>query len=206
MEPKISSKTSISKFIIKGENIYVRLLWEDNENELFRIKIFDGNNSWSGRFSTEFSESCRSLVDETEDQYKNNVRRGLSGTQKEFTYDFFVLPEDESTARFTWKKVFDDSTVMAHGSVPVHKDDAKESKDTLIDFLLYENSELREVIEANQKKNEALSENLDKCKRELEEFVNMKTSLETSLYGKFIQLLNEKKRRILLLEENIQNF
>lgn len=206
MDQDIASNTSITKFNIKGQNIYVRMVWEDDDNDLFRLKIFDGNNSWSGRFSVEFANNCRSMLEETEDEYKMNVRKAFSGIHKDFMYDFLVLPDDSSTARFSWKKVFEDSTVMAHGSVPVHLDDVAESKDSLIDFLLKENKDLKEVIEMYNNRNNALTENLEKCKREMEEFVNMKTQLETSLYGKFVQLLNEKKRRIRLLEENIQKF
>ncbi|XP_063831698.1 uncharacterized protein LOC135080898 [Ostrinia nubilalis] len=146
------------------------------------------------------------MVEETEDDYKRNVRNCLAGTIEGFTFDFVIQAEDPSVAKFSWRKLFDDSTLMAHGSVPVHLDDNQESKDNLIDFLLRENKELRDVIEVYMRRNDALTDNLEKCKEELEEFVNMKTSLETSLYGKFIQLLNEKKRRIRLLEENIQKF
>lgn len=206
MDHSVASDTSISKININGQNVYCRILWEDNENDLFRLKIFAGSSSWSGRFSTEFAENCRSLLDETKEEYKMNARKAFSDSNDDFVYDFVISADDENAARFSWKKVFEDSTIMAHGSIPLHRDDAMESKDALIDLLLSENKDLRETIEVLDMRNNALTENLEKCKKEMEEFVHMKTQLESSLYGKFVQLLNEKKRRIRLLEENIQKF
>uniref|UniRef100_A0A2A4J5H2 DNA repair protein XRCC4 n=1 Tax=Heliothis virescens TaxID=7102 RepID=A0A2A4J5H2_HELVI len=211
MDHNAFKSTSITKFDIKGKTLYVKVLWKQNENDLFHIKIFDGDVTWSGRFSNEFAKKYRERFEETEEQYRKRVKKCLKGSiPSEFTYDFTISQEDNSSGAFTWKKRFQDSmhglAVLVHGSVPVHQDASPESKDVLLDFLLEENKELRSTINSLQGKNEVIVTDLQKCKAELEKFVDIKTSLETSLYGKFVQLLNAKKRRIQVLEDSLHKF
>lgn len=208
MEHKVTKKTSITKFDIKGKPLYVKVLWRQNFNDLFQIKIFDGELTWSGRFSYEFAKKYRERFEQTEEEYYKNVKRSLMGFGNgDFTYDFAIAADDNNSATFTWKKIFEDSlhcfAALVHGSVPVHRDQTVESKDLLLDFLLAENKELRTTINSLNVKNDEIITDLKKCKTELEKFVDIKTSLETSLYGKFVQLLNAKKRRIQLLEGSL---
>ncbi|KAM3962450.1 DNA repair protein XRCC4-like [Aphomia sociella] len=198
------SSTIISKLDVNGQFVYLKIQWKENEFDLFHIKIFDqNNNSWSGRFSKEFAENCRNSIDVDDEEYKINTRQALEGYDSSFSYDF-IIQEDGNTAIFHWKKMFDDGTTRRDGSVPIHRDDETESKDCLLDILLNNNRDLKLLIEACHKSNENINKDLNRCKQELEAFVNMKTSLEETLYAKFVQLLNEKKKRIQLLEENFE--
>jgi DNA-repair protein XRCC4 len=196
----IESNLSITKLDINGQSVYVTYFWEQLEKYLFSIKIYDGENSWTGRCSSEFAN----ILGESIDDYGMNVKIALSGTSSDYIFQFETLPDNK--AKFSWIKVFDDSTRMPYGFVDLQLDNVAEPKNSLIDFLLSVNKELRNIIEMTNRRNVALTENLDRCKIQLEEFVNMKTSLESSLYGKFVQLLNEKKKRIKLLEDHIQHF
>lgn len=211
MEQNIKNNTSITKFDLKGKTLYVKVLWKHNNHDLFHIKIFDGEVSWSGKFTNDFAKKYRERFDETEEQYIKQVKKNLKGRDHSgFTYDFTVNPDDNDSATFTWKKKFQDSmhglALLVHGSVTVHRDTTKESKDLLLDFLIEENKELRNVIQDLNGKNDVIDTDLMKCKAELEKFVNIKSSLETSLYGKFVQLLNAKKRRIQVMEGGLRNF
>lgn len=206
--------TSITKFNVKGKTLYVKLLWKNNDTEVFQITIFDGNVTWSGKFSNELAKMYSNRCEETEYHYNKNLKRFLKpvgAIHNEVIYDFLKSQEHCNLATFAWKKRYDDSeregsVYLVHGSVPVYLDADPESKELLLDFLLEENTELRTKIDDLNGKNEIISKDLVKCKTELEKFVDIKTSLEVSLYGKFVQLLNAKKRRIQVLEDNLTKF
>ncbi|XP_026734251.1 uncharacterized protein LOC113498456 [Trichoplusia ni] len=210
MEKNAIEQTSVTKFDVKGKSLYVKVIWKPNENDLFHITIYDGDVTWSGRLSHEFAQKYRERFEENEEQYLKDVKKSFQQSgEGDFVYDFDVK-DDVNSAIFTWKKKFEDSqheiATLIHGSVPVHREDTLETKDLLLDFLLVENIDLRTTIDNLKEKNEGILNDLKKCKTELEKFVDIKTTLETSLYGKFVQLLNAKKRRIQLLEGNIYNF
>ncbi|XP_030038785.1 uncharacterized protein LOC115454186 [Manduca sexta] len=208
MNKSSSNDTFISKIETKDSiTLYIKLLWKQNENDLFHIKVFDGTTSWSGRYSYIFAKKFIEHIclddAETEDQYYENVKKALRRQTTDFIYEFNEI--DSNSFKFTWKKKVNNA-LFKYGSVPVHRDENQESKDSLIDFLLQENGDLRRSIAQYKSKNEELNNDLQKCKNELERFVSIKTSLEETLYGKFVQLLNAKKKRIQLLEESLQKF
>ncbi|XP_073950718.1 uncharacterized protein [Choristoneura fumiferana] len=203
MDLNLDSDTFLTKLNIRDRSIYIKVLWKQNDTDLFHIKIFEANESWSGRFSNEFAEKYQECMDETKDEYTRNIRLFLTGNSDECVFDFTRNNPDEGT--FNWRKTFKDSTATRlHGSVPLHRDDVPVSKDTLIDYLLGENKGLHDTLADLTNKTETLTRELDKCKVEMEKFVDIKSSLEADLYSKFVQLLNAKKRRIQLLEENLQ--
>ncbi|XP_049878074.1 uncharacterized protein LOC126375219 [Pectinophora gossypiella] len=201
---KMDNNICIAKYNIRGKFYYGKFDWKENEHDLFHIKLYDGNYCWTGRFSNEFAEIFRNEVDETVEQYRESVKDCLSQSNKMFVYDFVPLPDNPTSATFSWKKKFDGEVLLVHGSVPVHQDQSKENKDSLIDILLQENKDLKLQLQAYDMNIHMLSTELQQSRTELEKFMNMKTSLEMSVYGKFVQLLNTKKRRIQLLEQNLQ--
>ncbi|XP_026750827.2 DNA repair protein XRCC4-like [Galleria mellonella] len=196
--------TVISKINANGLFLYLKVQWmENNEFDLFNIKIFHANSSWSGRFSREFAEQQRNRIDLDEEEYITNIREALEGCDR-FLYDF-IVQEKEKTATFYWKKKFEDAH-RKDGSVPMYRDEQTESIDSLLDHLLKSNRDLKLTIMECNKYNENITKDLNRYKQELKDFVNMKTSIEETLYGKFVQVLNEKKKRIQLLEETLQKF
>ncbi|KAJ8724088.1 hypothetical protein PYW07_008068 [Mythimna separata] len=207
---KTLKTTSITKFDVQGRKLYIKLVWKNNESDVFHIKIYDGDATWSGNFTSELLKKYSNRCEETESLYIQNVKKYLKeSTSEEVNYDFAVCRDHDNKASFAWKKKYNDSEgpiFLVHGSVPVHLDTNAESKEFLLDFLLEENAELRNAINSLNKKNEVISDDLVKCRTELEKFVDIKTSLEVSLYGKFVQLLNAKKRKIQVLEDGLPKY
>lgn len=200
-------ETYVSKFQVHDKSVHIKLIWNRTENDLFQIQIFEEDCSWSGRFSNYFAQKFRERdnIDESEEKYASNVKKCLSGEDENYTFEFTTSLDDQDTASFSWKRRLRGINVL-HGKVPVHRDVNPEPKSVLIDILLQKNMGLKnEVKELNTQTTKLVSE-LDKSKQELEKYVNIKTSLETTLYGRFVQLLNAKKRRIQLLEDNLLNF
>ncbi|XP_063387288.1 DNA repair protein XRCC4-like [Cydia fagiglandana] len=204
MDQNERNNAFVTKLYINGQNIYIKVSWKDNENDVFRLKLYEGERTWSGRFSVEFAEEYRQYFDETKPEYLKNVEQSLKGDSDDFTYAFSETGDNEAT--FVWKKKYIGSTATRiHGSVSL-KLDEPESKDVLIDFLLDENKSLQQALSDFNERTNILTGELNKCKQEMEKYVDIKTTLESVLYGKFVQILNTKKRRIELLEENIQKF
>ncbi|XP_023953623.1 uncharacterized protein LOC112057364 [Bicyclus anynana] len=200
----------VSKFTIKSNEqeeklIYVKILWQNNKDHLFHIQVFSEEQSWSGDFSYVMCKNFREILDETEEQYINSVKDALRMNNKTYAYDF-THEGDSNHKKFYWKKKYEGSTgTMVHGFVSVKEDEVAGTKNDLIDFLITENKTHCNEIDKYQNKTENLNNELEKWKNELEKFVDMKNSLESSLYGKFVQLLNSKKRRIQELDEHLNN-
>ncbi|CAK1552351.1 unnamed protein product [Leptosia nina] len=198
-----SDEVFISKLEIKEEPLYIKILWINNSVDLFHIQLLDDKFSWSGKYSLEAAKKYADIVDENETAYQTNVKRCLQNCSTEYVFDFATSSLDP--ASFCWKKKFEGSTaVLVHGKVLLYKDGVIEPKNTLIDTLIDKNYKLTQKILRCKEENEKLSIELEKCKKELETFAEMKISLESSLYSKFLQLLNTKKRRIQLLEDLLQ--
>ncbi|CAG4984603.1 unnamed protein product [Colias eurytheme] len=194
----------ISKFEIKGEPIYTKITWKANENDLFHVKLLFKDASWSGYYSVDTANKFRELTDEDETQYEKNVKECLKNNDSQYIVDF--VTETNNSAVFSWKKKFEGSTaVLIHGKVTLLRDQQPERKDHLIDILLNENKKLQQIIRKCKQDSEKLTFDLEKSKNELANFADQKISMETTLYGKFIQLLNAKKRRIQLLEDILKN-
>lgn len=200
------AETYVSKLQVQDKHVYVKLTWKQNEDNLFHIQVFD-DYSWSGRFSNNFALKFRERdnVDEDEHTYAINVKKALIGEDDNYDYEFTTDLDDSNTASFSWKKKFKGVNVL-YGKVPVHRDVDPEPRTVLVDLLLKKNSDLKNDIKLLHSNTNKLVSELDKSRNELEKYINIKTSLETTLYGRFVQLLNAKKRRIQLLEDNLLNF
>ncbi|CAH2094336.1 unnamed protein product [Euphydryas editha] len=205
MNCSIVAETFVTKFNIKENYIYAKVHWANNETDLFCIQIFSSDRSWSGSFSYEQAKSFEERLHENRIEYSENVKNALKRNSDMFLYDFKQLEKNPCESEFCWKKKFADSTaLLVHGIVTVQWDVPTESKDCIIDYLLKENEMLQNTIESLKRNNETLNSELDECKSEFEKLIDIKDNLETTLYGKFIQLLNSKKRRIQLLEEHVE--
>ncbi|CAB3248732.1 unnamed protein product [Arctia plantaginis] len=198
--------TLITKYDINNKPVYAKILYKPNEKNLFAITIYEDNNSWSGEFSHELAKKNRERVIETEEVYNENVMKVLSKhTDTDYSFDLTLHADDNNAATFSWKKKLR-SGALVHGSVVVHRDEVPVSKDSILDILILENLELKSKLKSVNLKNEELSQDLDKCVESLEKATELKEASEEILYGKFVQLLNSKKRRIKLLEDNISKY
>lgn len=200
------SNTFILKAQINNKAVLLKLLWDQNEVDLFHLQILcDDGKSWSGAFSNDRAQTFIDDLYQTKEVYYANTKKCLTGEgNDEYKLDVSISG-DGDTAKFCWKKKYEDF-IQVQGSLTLNKDNTYLSKDTLIDCLIDENKALRSTIKKLDNQINEMNAELVKCKSELEKFVNNKTSVEESLYGKFVQLLNTKKQRIQLLEEQLKNY
>ncbi|KAI5632897.1 DNA double-strand break repair and v(D)J recombination protein XRCC4 domain-containing protein [Phthorimaea operculella] len=202
----MDSATFVSSFqLANGNKLYAKVVWIENETDLFHIEIYDKQDMWTGRFSEEFAERFRERNQQETEEYRKNVKASLMNKNNSVFEFVRAIDGDTAAAQFNWKTThFEESEpiTMLHGSVPVHKNNSHDTNN-IIDFLIEENQSLKSLVDKYETNIHELTGDLDQSKSELQKFINIKNSLENTVYDKFIHLLNGKKRRIQLLEENL---
>ncbi|CAH0728206.1 unnamed protein product, partial [Brenthis ino] len=198
----------VSKFVINEQILYSKISCNPNEEDLLKIEIFSYDQSWSGHFSRESAKTFGDRLDESEEEYFKNVIIALKGIEGTYVLDF--TPEKEKDlSKFVWKRIipkeYSKHGFVEHGHVMLKKNIPVITKNTIIDYLMFQNETLQCTIEDYKDNYEALNIELVKCKKELENLVVIKNLIETNLYGKFVQVLNSKKKRIKLLESQLDN-
>ncbi|KAG7298120.1 hypothetical protein JYU34_018889 [Plutella xylostella] len=202
----INKQNYVKKIKVKYDNcdkcVYAMVNWKENDSDLFEIHIFDQENIWTGSFSREAALIFSKEILEDVDKYCASVKEALTKESRLYSYTLSSL---EVPAQFAWKKQAEKSKVIfLHGKVPLHKAKDK-NKDSLIDYLLNENNQLKENVEHLNTKIQNITYELDKSKNDLQQFLDNKIAMEKNLYGKFAKLLNAKKRRITLLQETLSS-
>ncbi|XP_032521605.2 uncharacterized protein LOC116773288 [Danaus plexippus] len=200
----VVAKSFLVKLSISNKNAFAKILWKYPADYLFSIQILMENQSWSGQFSYDNAKIFQERLRKSKDDYFSEVKDALQ--QNNEMYTCLLTIEDSKTAKFCWKKsISESSAVVLQGSVNLERDTNELTKDEIIDYLLDQNKNLQSIIDEYKHTNDILNSDLDKSREEFKKLVDIKDSLESNLYGKFIQLLNSKKRRIHLLECNIEN-
>ncbi|XP_046971334.1 DNA repair protein XRCC4-like [Vanessa cardui] len=204
MDCRVVPETFVTKFEVNQHILYAKIFWAKSESVLFDIQVFRDDHIWSGCFSFELAKTFEERLHENAVEYAKNVMDALKLKSNMYKYEFTLSESNACEAKFCWKRLFaESSAVLVHGFVTLQQDKSTETKDSIIDYLLNENKLLQNTIEGLKKNNEQLNNEVENFKSEFEKLIDIKESLESNLYGKFIQLLNTKKRRIKLLENHI---
>lgn len=201
----MSSTTSVSKVTINGQTYYIKLDMIANDTDLFKIILMskdDENDGWMGTYPYETAQETLRLLYQTEDEYITNVKNCFLG--KDSTQYQIHLIFNPNDATLTWKKGFE-NIFQEQGSVKLHRD-CNGYKNAIVDFLIDDNNSLRIINEKMEQQAEEIKNELVLCKNELARLVTTKIKAEGNLYGKFTDLLNTKKQRIRLLEEQLSNY
>lgn len=141
------------------------------------------------------SESANYFLEQLEEPlelYLDKTRQAFSGKNADIQ---FFLQDDT----FTWKQ----RNILTRGEIAVHPlSNVLIMSDTLKQLLeFYQKCQERIVI--LEKENEYLNKTNDKLVTDIEEMIDVKNKIEEDLYGKFLLLLNTKKKRIRELQEII---
>lgn len=199
--------TFVSKFVINEQTFYSKISCNPNEHDLLMIEIFSQEQSWSGNFSRDSAKTFGENVDESEEEYFKNVIIALKGKEGTYVLDFTPEKENADLSKFVWKrkipKEYSIHGFVKHGHIMLQRNVPIITKDTIIDYLMFQNETLQCTIDDYKNKCEALSIDLLKCKNEFNNLVVIKNTIESNLYGKFVQVLNSKKKRIKLLESQL---
>ena len=196
----------ITKFNINDELYYAKINCTKNKSDLFTIELLSQNQCWSGNFTRDAAQTFGESLDENEEEYFTNVIAALKKKEPTYIVDFTLDKKNINVSKFIWKRKLSKG-FLVHGYVMLRNDLGTVTKDTLIDNLLNKNETLQSSIEVCNKEIDSLNNQLLQYKRKFEDLIDIKNTIETNLYGKFVQVLNSKKKRIKLLEDelNINN-
>ncbi|XP_072930122.1 uncharacterized protein [Epargyreus clarus] len=197
--------TFISKFNVNNKSLYVQVFWKEDITDLFHMQLYYEDESWTGKYTIESATKRLQRLEETTHEYYSNIKECLNGNNKDFAHDFIINSDDINSANFTWKKRFE-GALKTHGVVSLKRDEVAASKDVLIDFLLEQNKKLISDIDAANKTNNKLKDDLEECAHKLEHVIQNKAHVETTLYAQFVKVLNTKKERIRELKEHLKKY
>ncbi|XP_041969384.1 uncharacterized protein LOC121726213 [Aricia agestis] len=200
METKNNCDTIFTKLIINEKPVFIKVLWEDSETIMFSIQFFTEDNSWQGKYTTEAAAKFMQRFKQTKEEYAMDVKSFLLKMNPMFKYDF---RDNNEKATFSWKKKFEGSAVILHGSLEMEQ--STDTKSLLIDSLIEDNQTLRNNLDISRSEIKHAETDLKRYQDKLEKLNNINSSLEETLLGKFVQLLNSKKKRIQLLEDALNN-
>lgn len=194
----------LTKFNINDESYYAKINCTHSETDLFTIEILSQNRSWSGKFSRNAAKTFCENLDETEEEYFTNILAALKKKEQSYIVDFILDKNDVNLYKFVWKRKIPKGFLI-HGFVMLQKNVDTVTKDTIMDYLINKNEILESTIEVRNKEIDSLKNELLKYKRGFENLIEIKNTIEDNLYGKFILILNAKKKRIRLLEDELNS-
>eukprot|EP01117_Protostelium_nocturnum_P018493 TRINITY_DN7746_c0_g1_i1.p1 TRINITY_DN7746_c0_g1~~TRINITY_DN7746_c0_g1_i1.p1 ORF type:complete len:409 (-),score=93.44 TRINITY_DN7746_c0_g1_i1:60-1238(-) len=200
------------KFEDKKEEYFLKSEW-DTLGISFQIELTDGEHIWFGQISKEELENRLKPQGMQVKEYFQLVKECLSLQdlqQKKFSYQ---LSQQQQDLILVWKvKLHDhslsskDFSFSVKGSVVLKKIGIHEQKNRTRQFfnwLMDKSASLDTENESNKEKCQELQKQRDDALSKFQQLVSDKANLEKDLYEKFLVILNEKKRKIMELMEEI---
>lgn len=172
------------------------------KNDSFRINVATKDASWSGEMTPENIKRMSSQLQLDNKTYLNNCKDALTTNDGKPGISYMV-----ENGSFVWKKLVDEDAgiQVKMGAVPVQPSNFVETIQKIVDIALNTNKNLQKEINNLNEEKDKLTKNNDKLFTALDEAKKCKIKMENDLYEKFIELLNSKKKKILDLENKLEN-
>ena len=171
----------------------------------FSILATDGDYAWEGELSHAKMKEMADTVKLDFDELLKMSQKALIGEQVEgveFLYSTLLVGEDKM--KFVWKKhMGSDGIKIVLGSVVLASCKPQQAFCRMMDHALAKMAELEANIEELAAEKERLLRERNVILQQLDKSVSDKEDLESSLYGKFKLVLNEKKAKIRRLMESL---
>lgn len=188
------NKVTVTKIYINDSPTYIKVIWD---RLALQFRLFEENLSWFGTLTTDDIQELSAKSLECDETYLENIKNALNSSNSMYIFEF-----KKDSNEFIIKKKFNNA-IRKYCIIKLAKDESI-NKDHLIDYFLNKQNLLTKDIKETLESRTRLKIELENCKRNWEEDVKLKQNFEKDLYGKFIQLLNTKKRRIQVLEKHIE--
>lgn len=174
------------------------------ENGTLSLKVSDGKQRWDGTFHrialTSMAEKAKLAVDTFIQQSLDALTQ--SGNEA-ITYAFSTSVDSSNNLTFIWKKhVISENVKFQIASVTLQQ--SSQTISSMLEFAVTSISSLKEDINSLTKTVENLKKERSQALEKLEQCATLKEDLESDLYGKFKLVLNDKKAKIRLFNEQIK--
>ncbi|KAI3504205.1 hypothetical protein L1887_32750 [Cichorium endivia] len=168
----------------------------------FSLSITDGLDAWTCNASEEEVKDRASNWDQPVSEYIDLSERYLGFQQPGSVYGFADAGGGNKRLSWTFKKE-DTKLEWRWKFKPV--EDSKKITAGILDFLMDANIRLSEEVVMKTRSNEKLKTEAEKCLAQSEKFQNEKAEFETTIYSKFLGVLNSKKAKLRELRDQMSN-
>ena len=201
-EDDVQMKT-LTKLETEGSfpTLYVLTVYEKGT---LALKVSDGKQIWDGTFHR---IALTSMAEKAKLAFDTFIQQSLHAlTQcgnEDITFAFSTSVNSSNDLVFAWKKyIVSENVKFQIASVTLQQSSLTIS--SMLEFAVSSISSLKEDISSLTKKVENLKKERSQALENLEECANLKEDLESDLYGKFKLVLNDKKAKIRLFNEQVK--
>ncbi|CAG9565344.1 unnamed protein product [Danaus chrysippus] len=172
---------TVTKINTQSRPLYLLVGWQSKSFETY---IYDRENIWKGRFSSNRLSGFSKNLQMSEKEYFYNTKKCLSQQRDDYLYEL-------KSGFFYWKRKKNNSVII-EGFLPVELESPEVPRPDLTDILLALNTHLSEKINNYKRDFKSIKEEYRKCLKDTEEFLKLKVDMEKALCNKFLSLLNTK--------------
>jgi len=200
--------TFVSKFVLGGQCFYFTSIWKEDG---FSISISDAVHVWTKAVKMDYIEQKLKPKEMEMSRYLQLTKAAL--TKQDTTKQFFSykLRQGRTTSdpdlELTWRiKLGQDTDIPFSVKGTLGLESAESIKKELgntISFLIDKKTSLTEKNKKISKENTKLRRQRDDALGQLNFIVEEKKALELDLYQKFVYILNEKKKKIRELRNEV---
>ena len=168
------------------------------------LKVSDGKQLWDGTFHRVALASMAEKAKLAADTFMKQSLHALTQCGNEaVTYAFSTSIDSSNNLVFAWKKyVVSENVKFQIASVTLQE--SSETISSMLEFAVSSISSLKEDISSLTKTVENLKKERSQALEKLEQCATLKEDLESDLYGKFKLVLNDKKAKIRLFNEQMK--
>jgi len=208
-------ETVVSRFILDEKPYYFRSSWNSNEFILF---VTDGDLVWHGSADASYIENHLKPRGMQTLEYMELIRAALTEQdveQKRFSY-WISSVGSTSDIELIWKVKITDSenldnndrtSVHLRGNLLLRRVNQDQSKviRQILDYLIDKSIAVEKRNKDLHNTNVEIQLQRDIVFQQFETLISEKKNLEKELYLKFVLVLNEKKKKIRELREELRN-
>lgn len=203
----LSSNSNLCKIVPEDDPLKAYYLLARYDGTELSLYASDGEKTWSGVLSKNTLKELSAATHLKETDHLQDTLTALQqggGDCAAFVYT--VSTTSSGSLQLVWKRFLPEENIRFQlGSVVLHPTPSpKQTHSQLFDFAIDSTQTLRaEVSAVTTEKQRLITERASALQR-LEESVSLKEELERDLYGKFKVVLNDKKAKIRMLDQQVE--
>ena len=203
----LSSNGNLCKIVPEDDPLKAYYVLARYDGTDLSLCASDGEKAWSGVLS---KNTLKELSAATHLKEADHLQDTLTALQQGggdcAAFVYAVSATSSGSLQLVWKKFLPEENIRFQlGSVVLHPTPSpKQTHSQLFDFAIDSMQTLRaEVSAVTAEKQRLITERASALQR-LEESVSLKEELERDLYGKFKVVLNDKKAKIRMLDQQVE--
>eukprot|EP01127_Copromyxa_protea_P017587 TRINITY_DN5384_c0_g1_i1.p1 TRINITY_DN5384_c0_g1~~TRINITY_DN5384_c0_g1_i1.p1 ORF type:complete len:404 (+),score=75.71 TRINITY_DN5384_c0_g1_i1:49-1260(+) len=200
----------ISRFILGGRNFYFHTIWQGEE---FSITITDGKYAWQGHATSSYVETTLKPKGMPVDDYLNLTKEALrkqdTGKKK---FDVAVQQGGNANeVKLIWNIKLDTGFSDINGLsmkgtlLLTRVENARAIIQANLEYLISRVTHCEEENTELKRMNKSLTLQRNDALSQFDQLTIEKQCMQTEMFSKFVEVLNEKKKKIRQLKENLKN-